>query len=147
MDNDPETNTLLKLVFLPNFNNTNEYLYVPALDVNEQMTLPGKQACATQVLKYVMNGSLVVGSRDATNLRIERTLGENVCLLFGKNYFEHQSTTSQKSEALRSTIRSLVENKAFGSIDGELADYLTSIGNNKDDGHVQDDFDSYCAAQ
>lgn len=42
MDNDPDTNTLLKLVFLPNFNNTNEYLYVPALDVNEQMTLPGK---------------------------------------------------------------------------------------------------------
>lgn len=94
-----------------------------------------------------MNGSLVVGSKDATNLRIERCLGQNVCLLFGKNYFEYKSTTPQKSESLRSTIRSIIEEKAFGPLDEELARYLTSIGNNKDDSHIQDDFDSYCAAQ
>jgi glycogen phosphorylase len=108
LDSDPDTNNLLKLVFLPNFNNTKEYLYVPALDMNEQMTLPGKQACATQVLKYVMNGSILVGSRDATNLRIEKCLGKDVCLLFGKTYFEQATSTPSKSVALQSIIDSIV---------------------------------------
>jgi len=55
------------VIFLPNYTTSKEYQYVPALDVNEQLTLPGKQACSTQPLKFVMNGSLLIGSRDSTN--------------------------------------------------------------------------------
>ena len=74
-------------MFLPNYSTSKEYLYVPALDVNEQLTLPGKQACTTQPLKFVMNGSILIGSRDSTNLRIERNLGDNIVLLFGQDYY------------------------------------------------------------
>jgi len=35
LDDDNDTKNLLKLVFLVNFNNTKEYLYIPSLDVNE----------------------------------------------------------------------------------------------------------------
>jgi starch phosphorylase len=93
LDDDSDTKNLLKLVFLVNFNNTKEYLYIPSLDVNEQLTLPGQQACATQVMKYVMNGSILIGSRDATNNRIEKCLGQNIVLMFGKDYFERKKTT------------------------------------------------------
>jgi hypothetical protein len=34
-----------------------------------------------------MNGTLILGSRDATNIRVESSLGENVAILFGKDYF------------------------------------------------------------
>lgn len=88
LDEDKDTKDLLKLVFLVNFNNTKEYLYIPSLDINEQLTLPGQQACATQVMKYVMNGSILIGSKDATNLRIENCLGQNIVLMFGRDYFE-----------------------------------------------------------
>ena len=88
LDEDKDTKDLIKLVFLVNFNNTKEYLYIPSLDVNEQLTLPGQQACATQVMKYVMNGSILIGSKDATNLRIEKCLGQNIVLMFGQDYFE-----------------------------------------------------------
>lgn len=83
LEKDEDTRSYLRLIFLPNYSTSKEYLYVPALDVNEQLTIPGKQACTTQPLKFVMNGSILIGSRDSTNLRIENTLGENIVLLFG----------------------------------------------------------------
>ena len=42
LEQDPDTNKYLRLVFLPNYSTSKEYLYVPALDVNEQLTIPGK---------------------------------------------------------------------------------------------------------
>ena len=86
LEQDPETNQYLRLVFMPNYTTAKEYLYVPALDINEQLVLPGKQSCSTQPLKFTMNGSIVLGSRDATNTRIENTLGEDIALLFGHTY-------------------------------------------------------------
>lgn len=86
LQRDPDTNHLLRLEFMPGHNTTNEYLYIPALDLHNQLTVPGKQACTSQPIKLIMNGSLLIGSRDATNTRIEQTLGENVCLLFGQDY-------------------------------------------------------------
>ena len=86
LEQDHETNQYLRLVFLPNYTTAKEYLYVPALDVNEQLVLPGKQSCSTQPLKFTMNGSIVLGSRDATNTRIDNTLGEDIVLLFGHTY-------------------------------------------------------------
>jgi len=36
-----------------------------------------------QPLSFIMNGCLLLGSRDSTNLRIQSTLGENIIVLFG----------------------------------------------------------------
>lgn len=83
IENDKDVNMIFKLVFMPSHNNTKEYLFIPALDVNNQLTLPGKQACTSQPIKFVMNGCLLIGSKDATNMRIASTLGENIVLLFG----------------------------------------------------------------
>ena len=83
---DEETNGLLRIIFLQNHTNQKEHLYISALDVNEQLTKPGAQAVSTQPFKFIMNGSLLVGSRDSTNTRIENTLGDNICLLFGQSY-------------------------------------------------------------
>lgn len=47
LENDKDTNKYLRVYFLPNYTTSKEYWYVPALDVNEQLTLPGKQACST----------------------------------------------------------------------------------------------------
>jgi glycogen phosphorylase len=80
---DPQTNRYLRVVFCPNYTTAKEYRFVPALDVNEQLTLPGKQGCSTQALKFAMNGSLLLGSRDSTNMRVQATFGEHIPVLFG----------------------------------------------------------------
>ena len=38
-----------------------------------------------------MNGSILLGSKDSTNLRIEKHLGENIALLFGEDYQDQQT--------------------------------------------------------
>lgn len=83
LEKDPDTNKHLRLIFLPNYTTSKEYRFVAALDVNEQLLMPGKQGCSSQALKFAMNGSILLGSRDSTNLRISNTLGENVAVLFG----------------------------------------------------------------
>jgi starch phosphorylase len=83
LEKDPDSNKHLRLIFLPNYTTSKEYRFVAALDVNEQLLLPGKQGCSSQALKFAMNGSILLGSRDSTNLRISNTLGENVAVLFG----------------------------------------------------------------
>jgi starch phosphorylase len=47
LENDQDTRPYLRLIFLPNYSTSKEYLYVPSLDVNEQLTIPGKQSCTT----------------------------------------------------------------------------------------------------
>jgi starch phosphorylase len=42
LENDQDTRPYLRLIFLPNYSTSKEYLYVPSLDVNEQLTIPGK---------------------------------------------------------------------------------------------------------
>jgi glucan phosphorylase len=90
----------IRLVYQPNYSNTKEYNFIPALDVNEQLTIPGRVGCSTQPLKFVMNGSLLLGSKDSTNLRIHHTLGENVVVLFGQNYYDHRGYKYKKCEKL-----------------------------------------------
>jgi starch phosphorylase len=38
-----ETNKYLRILFIPNYNASKEYLVVPAADLNEQISLPGEE--------------------------------------------------------------------------------------------------------
>lgn len=135
-------------MFLPNYSTTKEYLYVPALDINEQLVLPGKQSCSTQPLKFTMNGSIVLGSRDATNTRIENTVGEDTVLLFGLTYQQQANKEYRKSEEFLNLIDKVINKKHFGEIHSPLKDVIQKMSNFESDvSFVQSDFDSYCEVQ
>ncbi len=112
---------------MPNYTTAKEYLYVPALDINEQLVLPGKQSCSTQPLKLTMNGSILVGSRDATNTRIENTLGEDIALLFGKTYQQQANGEYQKSKVFQELVDKVVHKKLFGEVQQPLKDEILKI--------------------
>lgn len=40
---DTETNKLIRLIFIPNYNASKEHIVVPAVDFNEQISLPGEE--------------------------------------------------------------------------------------------------------
>lgn len=62
INNDPETNSLLRLIFIPNYNASKEHIVVPSVDFNEQISLPGEEACTTISEKFILNGALIIGS-------------------------------------------------------------------------------------
>ena len=88
INNDQQTNKVLRLIFIPNYNASKEHLVVPAADFNEQASLPGEEANTTISQKFLLNGALIIGSKDATNSTVEKYLGQDIVISFGNDYKE-----------------------------------------------------------
>jgi glycogen phosphorylase len=85
INNCPFANNYMKVAFVPNFNVSTCELFVTAADISHHISTPGTEPSGTSNMKYIMNGGLIVGSRDGANLEIEREVGANNIYLFGSD--------------------------------------------------------------
>ena len=85
INSEPSVHNYMKLVFIPNFNVSTCELLVTAADVSQHISTPGTEPSGTSNMKYIMNGGLLVGSRDGVNLEIEREIGAANIFMFGSD--------------------------------------------------------------
>eukprot|EP00350_Pseudokeronopsis_sp_OXSARD2_P001552 CAMPEP_0170567942 /NCGR_PEP_ID=MMETSP0211-20121228/80812_1 /TAXON_ID=311385 /ORGANISM="Pseudokeronopsis sp., Strain OXSARD2" /LENGTH=76 /DNA_ID=CAMNT_0010889557 /DNA_START=274 /DNA_END=504 /DNA_ORIENTATION=+ len=75
INSDQFASSIMKIVYIPNYTVAILEMLVKCSDTNQQITKPGSEPSGTSNMKFIMNGSLVIGSRDGSNLEIESEIG------------------------------------------------------------------------
>jgi starch phosphorylase len=152
VNNDKDTNGLLKVVFVENYNVTYAEYIMPAADLSEQISTATKEASGTGNMKFMMNGAITIGTMDGANVEIVQEAGKENNIIFGlsaeevskiyeKNGYKPREIYDQdpRLQNVFKFIRTLKKNPAH-------FDYILNNLLNSDYFLVMKDFDSYVKA-
>ena len=155
VNNDPETNKLLHVVFVPDYSVSVGQRIYPAADLSEQISTAGKEASGTGCMKFMMNGAIAIGTLDGANIEIRDAVGAENFFLFGLTAPEITELRRkgyeprdyyQRDPLLREVLDGLA-NGTFSKGDKELFRPLLDELLNKDAYMVLADFQPYIKAQ
>lgn len=156
VNNDPETNEYLKVVFIPNYSVSVAELLMNAADVSEQISTAGKEASGTGNMKYMMNGAITLGTLDGANVEIVGQVGEENAEIFGLhvediNHLKHERSYNSwdyynTHENVHRVIDSL-RNGYWSSDPNEFRLIYNDILTQNDEFFVLADFNAYVNAQ
>ena len=155
VNNDPDTQDRLRVVYLPNFNVTNGQAVYPASEVAEQISTAGKEASGTGNMKFAMNGSLTIGTMDGANIELREEIGAENFFDFGLTAEEVQSLRQNgyrprevidRDDELRGVFR-LIESGYFSRGNPQLFAPLTNGLLGHDPYFVIADFRAYADCQ
>lgn len=155
VNNDPNVNQHLKVVFLPDYNVSLGQKVYPAADLSEQISTAGKEASGTGNMKFAMNGALTIGTLDGANIEIRDAVGHANFFLFGLTEDQVQLKLSagyhpreiyESNTALREVIDALGSGQ-FSNGDRSLFRPLIDELLNRDAYLLLADYESYVECQ
>jgi len=123
---DSSIGNLLKVVFLPNYNVSSAQVIIPAAELSQHISTAGTEASGTSNMKFVMNGSLIIGTMDGANVEIAEEIGENNMFIFGERVDGVAQIRRQMWEGKRGYVGSRLQ-KVFDAITTGLFGDVTVI--------------------
>ena len=155
VNNDPQTNKLLKVVFIENYGVTIAEKIMPAADVSEQISTAGKEASGTGNMKFMMNGAVTVGTLDGANVEMAERVGDDNIVIFGLKDFEVNELRQHgrynawdyynNNPKIKRVVDSLV-NGTFHPSRDEFRMIFDELMNRNDEYFLFADFESYVQA-
>lgn len=156
IDNDPDMEGRLKVVFIENYNVSNGEKLFPAADISEQISTAGLEASGTGNMKFMMNGAVTLGTWDGANVEIAQSVGDDNVYIFGCRVEDMEATRAyynpkwqyENIPGLKKVLDRLVDGTFNDEGTGMFQDLFNGLiyGSNCQPGdtyYVLGDFDDY----
>jgi len=155
VNNDPDVNKVMHVIFPPNYNVTMAEMLIPAADLSEQISLAGLEASGTGNMKFALNGALTIGTDDGANVEIRKLVGDDNFFLFGMEEPEVEALKAagykpsdyyEKNPELHKALDTIASG-TFSGGDRSVFEPIVSNLLQEDRFMVLADYDSYMKAQ
>ena len=162
INNDPDIEDKIKVVFIENYRVSNAEIIIAAADVSEQISTASKEASGTGNMKFMLNGAVTLGTMDGANVEIVEEVGEENAFIFGLtsqqviNYENYGGYDPKKIFNEDQNVRKVLVQLVDGTYSPEDPDLFRPLYDSLLNRHGTDradryfilaDFESYAAAQ
>ncbi len=157
---DDEVNKLIQVVFVSNYRASYAEKLVAGADVSEQISTAGTEASGTGNMKFMLNGTVTLGTLDGANVEIVEEAGEENNYIFGAKTDELEEILPKydprgimrSDDKIRKVIESLIDGSVSDGGTGFFRELYFSLmegasWHKPDNYYILGDLNSYVEAK